>query len=120
MTDNKPKDNRTRRIQVRLTEEEYKTADGIAEKCGLTMSRYVRKVITGHHPKSRMTEREAEAITTLNNTRGELVHVKNALKTLNQEERRRLFRSDDFMRYWLQKVDTLMERWNNIIESLSR
>ena len=48
------------------------------------------------------------------------MHVKNALKTRNQEERRRLFRSDDFMRYWLQKVDTLMERWNNIIESLSR
>ena len=51
MTDKNPKENRTRRIQVRLTEAEYKTADGIAEKCGLTMSRYVRKVITGHHPR---------------------------------------------------------------------
>ena len=120
MTDTNPKENRTRRIQVRLTESEYKTADGIAEKCGLTMSRYVRKVITGHHPKARMTQREADAIAALNDARGELVHVKNALNTRNQEERRRLFRSDDFMRYWLQKVDTLMERWNNIIESLSR
>ena len=106
MTDTNPKENRTRRIQVRLTEAEYKTADGIAEKCGLTMSRYVRKVITGHHPKARMTQREADAIAALNDARGELVHVKNALKTR--------------MRYWLQKVDTLMERWNNIIESLSR
>lgn len=43
MTDTNPKENRTRRIQVRLTEAEYKTADGIAEKCGLTMSRYVRR-----------------------------------------------------------------------------
>ena len=67
-----------------------------------------------------MTQREADAIAALNDARGELVHVKNALKNRNQEERRRLFRSDDFMRYWLQKVDTLMERWNNIIESLSR
>lgn len=28
MTDTNPKENRTRRIQVRLTEAEYKTADG--------------------------------------------------------------------------------------------
>jgi hypothetical protein len=44
------------------------------------MSRYVRKVITGYHPKARMTQREADAIAALNDARGELVHVKNALQ----------------------------------------
>ena len=120
MTDKTKKIVRTRRIQVRLTEEEYETANSIAMRCGLPMSRYVRKVITGHHPKARMTEREVEAITALNDARGELVHVKNALKERSQEERKRLFRNDDFMRYWLQRVDALIEKWNGIIENLSK
>lgn len=120
MTDTRNNTSHSRYFHARATEEEYQTAQRLAAQCGLTMSKYIRQVCTGHHPKARLSERETEAILTLNDARGELVHIKNALKARSQEERKRLFLNDKFMAYWIQKTQELMDSWNNIIENLSK
>ena len=51
----------TRRIIVRVTDDEMKEIDEKARLCGLTRSAYLRKIIAGKTPKMRMTEKECTA-----------------------------------------------------------
>ena len=53
---------KSRRIMVRLTEEEYDRVLFDAELSGLTVCAYARKRLNGDHPKRRMTEDEITAL----------------------------------------------------------
>lgn len=66
---------RTLRLEARVTEDEYTKALELAQSCGLTMSDYVRRTALGHRPHLRLTEREAEALCSLSDARGDLIRV---------------------------------------------
>ena len=51
----------TRRIIVRVTDDEMKEIDENARLCGLTRRAYLRKIIAGKTPKMRMTDEERKA-----------------------------------------------------------
>ena len=48
---------RTKRLEVRVTSDEYNRVAELANTCGLTVSNYVRKCVLGQHPKQRLTDR---------------------------------------------------------------
>ena len=53
---------RTLRLEARVTEQEYTQAAELAKTCGLSMSDYVRRTALGQHPRQRLSDREMEAL----------------------------------------------------------
>ena len=88
---------RTKRLDSRATPDEYNTVKENAKKCGLTISDYMRKCALGHKPKLHLTEREIEAYCSLADARGDLVHIRSALKGKSQEQIKHYFKNERFM-----------------------
>ena len=111
-------DNRTKHLDARVTPEEHEMATQKALSCGLTLSEYTRKCTLGHEPKLHLTEREIEAYCSLADARGDLVHIRSALKGKTQEQIKSYFRNERFMRAWIDAVTNIIIQWDNIIEKM--
>ena len=109
---------RNRRVEFRLNDEEYAIGLKNASACGLSISEYGRKCIVGQKPKQHLTEREIEAYKSLADARGDLVHVRNALKGRTQEQIKNYFNDDEFMRNWILAINNIITQWDSIIEQL--
>ena len=77
--------NRDRHVDFRVNDEEYAIGLKNAEACGLSVSEYSRRRFIGNEPKLHLTEREIEAYKSLSDARGDLVHIRSALKGKTQE-----------------------------------
>ena len=109
---------RSRHIDFRVNDEEFDKDRAIAESCGLEVSDYCRKLYTGHEPKYHLTDHEIEAYKSLTDARGDLVHIRSALKGKTQEQIRAYFNDDDFMRLWISAVNRIIKQWDDILEQL--
>ena len=109
---------RDRRVEFRLNDEEYAIGLKNATACGLSISEYGRKCFVGLAPKLHLTEREIEAYKSLADARGDLVHVRNALKGRTQEQIKNYFNDDEFMRNWILAINNIITQWDTIIEQL--
>ena len=109
---------RDRRVEFRLNDEEYAIGLKKATACGLSISEYGRKCFVGQEPKQHLTEREIEAYKSLADARGDLVHVRNALKGRTQEQIKNYFNDDEFMRNWILAINNIITQWDTIIEQL--
>ena len=109
---------RTKRLDSRATPEEYNTVKENAKKCGLTISDYMRKCALGHKPKLHLTEREIEAYCSLADARGDLVHIRSALKGKSQEQIKHYFNNERFMRSWIDAVTNIILQWDKIVEEM--
>lgn len=101
-------------IIFRVTPKLYKRISGKAEKTGISVSQLMRNLAEGHHPKSRMTKEQEEALNNLADARGELTHIRNALSGKSQEERLAFFRDAEFMSWWVNATTKLIEDWLTI------
>lgn len=109
---------RTKRLDSRATPDEYNTVKENAKKCGLTISDYMRKCALGHKPKLHLTEREIEAYCSLADARGDLVHIRSALKGKSQEQIKHYFNNERFMRSWIDAVTNIILQWDKVIEDM--
>ena len=109
---------RDRRVEYRVNDEEYAIGLKNATACGLSISEYGRKCFVGLAPKLHLTEREIEAYKSLADARGDLVHVRNALKGRTQEQIKNYFNDDEFMRNWILAINNIITQWDTIIEQL--
>ena len=109
---------RTKRLDSRATPEEYNTVKESAKRCGLTISDYMRKCALGHKPKLHLTEREIGAYCSLADARGDLVHIRSALKGKSQEQIKHYFNNERFMRSWIDAVTNIILQWDKIIEDM--
>ena len=110
--------NRDRHVDFRVNDEEYAIGLKNAEACGLSVSEYSRKRFIGNEPKLHLTEREIEAYKSLSNARGDLVHIRSALKGKTQEQIRNYFDNDEFMTAWVKAINNIIQQWDIIIEQL--
>lgn len=93
----------------------------IAEKaamCGLTKGDYSRRCALCHEPKLHLTDSEIEAYNQLADARGDMVHVRNALKGKTQEQIRCYFDDDDFMRQWVRAITRVIAQWDEILNKM--
>ena len=111
--------NKTRRMGFRATEHEQITIQAKAQACGKSVSEYIRSCAIGHMPKLRMTRSQAQAYISISEARGDLIHIKNALKAMPQEERLRCFADPYFMRKWISCANKLIKRWREIERTLT-
>ena len=101
---------RNPRITVCYTPDENQRIIELAEACGLKKSQYIHDTSLGQDPKMMMSDKEADALMSLKSARGELVLIKNALHGTTQEQRKKYFRNEQFMRQWMEGVNSLIRR----------
>lgn len=110
---------RNPRITVCYTPDENQRVIEMASACGLKNSQYIHDTSLGQKPKVMMSNKEADALMSLKAARGELVLIKNALHGTTQEQRKKYFRNEQFMRQWIEGVNSLIRRLVEI-ESMFR
>lgn len=108
------------RIEARVTESELNEVVRLAERCGLTVSNYIRRCALGQHPKQRLNDREIDALCSLTDARSELIHIRNVLKGRSQQERQRYFGNPRFMEQWIVAVNRLIKQWDSIVRNIGQ
>ncbi len=101
---------RNPRITVCYTPDENEKIIKLATACGLKKSQYIHDTSLGQEPKVMMSDKEADALMSLKAARGELILIKNALHGTTQEQRKKYFRNEQFMRQWIEGVNSLIRR----------
>ena len=116
---NNSKPNMTCRMGFRATQQERITIQAKAQACGKSVSDYIRQCAVGHKPKLRMTRSQAQAYISISEARGDLIHIKNALNAMSQEDRIRCFADPYYMRKWIASANKLIQRWQEIERTLT-
>lgn len=108
------KANKGKHIGFRLTDEQYEDIQGKAASCGMSVSDYIRSLVSGFIPHLIMTDEQAKALSGFVAARSELVHFRNAFQNLPQDKRKLLFKNEKFMGKWLSYVNYLIKHWAEI------
>ncbi len=111
---------RTRRLEARVTDNEYAKAAELAETCGLSLSDYLRKCALGQRPRRRLTEKEVEALCSLSDARGDLMRIAAAVKSIQGSKRAQYFADTRFVEQWMRAAVALIARWNEIQEYITQ
>lgn len=111
---------KTRRIMVRLTEEEYDRVRSDASLSGLTVCAYARKRMSGEHPKRRLTEEEIAALGSFGDARGDIVKLFSFLRSKPHDERERIMRTQIFMSQWKAAAQQILNRMVEIEKNISQ
>ena len=107
---------RKKRLEARVTDEEYDKAAALAGECGLCMSDYIRRVALGQHPRKRLTSDEVTALNSLADARGDLMRIVAAVRGIEAKERGRYFGNTDFVKNWMKASEPLIKRLSQILE----
>ena len=99
---------------VRYTPEEDAVLDAKCATCGLPKSVLIHDTSLGYAPPQLMTDGQEEALKILSAARSELIGIRNALNGRSQEQRKRLFKNDQFMVAWMDGVNALIREWKII------
>lgn len=110
----KTKPIKTHRIDVRFTEDEYKTVVERANECGMCKSQYLHDLGIGHQPKRLMTEEQEEALKGLKAVRSDCMGFTNAFNGLSQKDRIKMFKREDIMHMWMEGIKRQIEEFNRI------
>lgn len=111
--------NMTCRMAFRATQQDKISIQAKAQACGKSVSEYIRQCAVGHKPKLRMTRSQAQAYLSISEARGDLIHIKNALNAMSQEDRIRCFADPYFMKRWISGANKLIKRWREIERTLT-
>ena len=103
----------------RCTSRELCKLKSLAAECGMSLSRYVVETALRHHPRQRLTKEEVDALNSLAIARTDLIKITNVLSRKTDEEKARYFRSEKFMRWWVDAVAVLIQHWHSIEENIT-
>ncbi len=103
----------------RCTDAEWKRLNELAEKCGISIGRYLVECGLKHHPRQRLTKEETNALNSLMIARQDLVNVSNKLNEVPEEEKFKMFRNAKFMNWWIMAVARLIQHWYHIEENIT-
>ena len=103
----------------RCTDEDFEKLQELAEECGLSLSRYVVETGLKHHPRKRLTKEEVEALNSLAFARTDLINISNVLTKKTEAEKLKLFKTEKFMRWWIDSVAELIQHWYSIEENIT-
>ena len=117
---NKMTTRRTRRLEARVTSEEYAKAAELAETCGLSLSDYIRRCALGQHPRRRLTDEETEALCSLSDARGDLIRIAAAVKSIQGGRRAQYFSDTRFVERWIRAAIPLIARWKEIQDYITQ
>ena len=111
---------RTRRLEARVTAEEYTTAAELAETCGLSLSDYIRRCSLEQHPRRRLTNTETEALCSLSDARGDLIRIAAVVKAIQGSKRAQYFSDTRFVERWMRAAIPLIARWKELQDYITQ
>ena len=111
---------RTRRLEARVTSEEYAKVTELAETCGIELSDYIRRCVLGQHPRQRLTDKEAEALCSLSDARGDLIRIAVAVRSIQGSRRAQYFSDTRFVERWMRAAIPLIARWKEIQDYITQ
>ena len=100
----KPSARRDKAVVTRVTEQELSLIKSTAEECGMTRSDFIRARALGYKPRRRLSDEELDGLKRLAACRTDMVNFANALHGLTDNEKLRLFRHEETMLEWYEKV----------------
>lgn len=109
----------TKVYAYRCTLEEHDRIKALAKVCGLSINRYMVETAVNHHPRQRLTKVEVDALNSLTLARADLINISNALRKKTDEEKAKYFKSEKFMRWWIDAVAGLIQHWYSIEENIT-
>jgi hypothetical protein len=109
----------TKVYAYRCTLEEHDRIKALAKVCGLSINRYMVETAVNHHPRRRLTKDEVDALNSLTLARADLINISNVLRKKTDEEKAKYFKSEKFMRWWIDAVAGLIQHWYSIEENIT-
>ena len=100
----KPVIRRDRVIVTKVTEQELAQIKNTANQCGMTRSDFIRARALGYKPRQRLSDKDLDGLRQLAACRTDMVNFANALHGLTDNEKLRLFRHEETMLEWYEKV----------------
>ena len=91
-------------VVTKVTEQELSQIKDTANQCGMTRSDFIRARALGYKPRQRLSDRELDGLRQLAACRTDMVNFANALHGLTDNEKLRLFRHEETMLEWYEKV----------------
>ncbi len=109
----------TRVHAFRCTDEVWSQLKAHAKECGISLNRYLTETGLKHHPRQRLTKEEVDALNSLIYARTDLIKIASVLSRKTEEEKLKLFRTEQFMTSWIKSAAELIQHWYSIEENIS-
>lgn len=106
---------REKRIEARVSQEEYDKVKASAEECGLSVSNYTRKCTLGQRPKQHLTDKECDALCSLIDARADILKIRSQVSKMSKDRRALYFGNPKFVEEWMKATLPIIERWSQII-----
>ena len=113
----KPVVRRDKVVVTKVTEQELAQIKSTADQCGMTRSDFIRARVLGYKPRQRLTDAELDGLRQLAACRTDMVNFANALHGLNDNQKIRLFRQQQTMLDWYEKVAYVTNRVTDFLQS---
>ena len=111
-----PADKRETFIGAKVTAQQKEQIKELAKDKGMTVSDYLLARALNYEPKSRLGEVEISALQNLNMLRVDILRCTSALEGASLSKRMASFNDVAFMNNWIDKVTTMVDRLNLILD----
>ena len=97
----------TRVHAFRCTDKDWKELKRLGKVCGISIGKYLVETGKKHHPRQRLTPEESKALNSLTEARTDLIKIRSILRKASTGEKLKYFRSNKFMKWWIEAVEAL-------------
>ena len=108
----------TRVHAFRCTDKDWKELKRLGKVCGISIGKYLVETGLKHHPRQRLTPEESKALNSLTEARTDLIKIRSILRKASTGEKLKYFRSNKFMKWWIEAVEALIKHWYSIEENI--
>ena len=109
----------TRVHAFRCTDKDWKELKRLGKVCGISIGKYLVETGLKHHPRQRLTPEESKALNSLTEARTDLIKIRSILRKASTGEKLKYFRSNKFMKWWIEAVEALIKHWYSIEDNLT-
>ena len=109
----------TRVHSFRCTDKDWKELKRLGKVCGISIGKYLVETGLKHHPRQRLTPEESKALNSLTEARTDLIKIRSILRKASTGEKLKYFRSNKFMKWWIEAVEALIKHWYSIEENIT-
>lgn len=113
----KPVVRRDKVVVTKVTEQELAQIKSTADQCGMTRSDFIRARALGYKPRQRLSGAELDGLRQLAACRTDMVNFANVLHGLSDNEKIKLFRHQQTILDWYEKVAYITDRVTDFLQS---
>lgn len=109
---------RTILMGTKVNQEEAEKIKSLAEKCGMTVSRYMRETALGYKIYDPLSPEEKEAMGNIANNRVDLLKFMSVFNGLSRSDRLIFFKSEEAMEQWITIIDNMIDNLQDFLNTI--